>query len=161
MARGERHRAIPPRARKERIITQVLDDELLVYDLDRHQAHCLNRAAAHVWNCCNGIRTTSEIAAGLPRGAELPADESIVWLALKQLSTAGLLEERMNRPWLNQLESRREVLKRIKIAAIALPLVATILAPTAANAASCAALGQSCTTLPCCAGLMCAGGVCV
>ena len=35
-----------PLARRARIIVKKLRDEVLVYDLDRDKAHCLNRPAA-------------------------------------------------------------------------------------------------------------------
>src|SRR5207248_2525045 len=35
-----------PSARQDRLVVQELSDEVLVYDLDRHRAHCLNRAAS-------------------------------------------------------------------------------------------------------------------
>ncbi len=152
---------MPLRARKERTVTQLLGDELPVYDLDRHKAHCLNRAAAYVWQQRDGVRTADEIARALHRETGLPSDESIVWLALKQLSKANLLVEPIDRPLERRMESRRQLLKRIGHVAIGLPLVATILAPAAANAASCAGTGQSCVTLPCCAGLNCVAGICV
>jgi hypothetical protein len=43
---GKRHL---PRVRKKNLIIDELADEVLVYDLDRHKAHCLNRTAALVW----------------------------------------------------------------------------------------------------------------
>lgn len=152
---------VRPRARKERMVTQMLGDELLVYDLDRNQVHCLNRVAAYVWHQCDGARTASEIARASHRELGLPADEGIVWLALKQLNRANLLVEPIDRPLQVRMESRRQLLKRIGHVAVGLPLVATILAPTAAQAASCAGLGQSCATLPCCAPLQCVSGICI
>ena len=48
-----------PLARRERLLVEELPDEVLVYDLDREKAHCLNRTAALIWNHCDG-RTTVE-----------------------------------------------------------------------------------------------------
>src|SRR5216683_2504646 len=152
---------MPLRARKQRTVTQLLGDELPVDVLDRYKAHCLNRAAAYVWLFFFKQKTAYEIARALHRETGLPSDESIVWLALKQLSKANLLVEPIDRPLERRMESRRQLLKRIGHVAIGLPLVATILAPAAANAASCAGTGQSCVTLPCCAGLNCVAGICV
>jgi hypothetical protein len=149
------------RARKERIVTQRLGDELLVYDLDRNQVHCLNRVAAYVWQHCDGVRSTGEIARASHRELGVPGDEGIVLLALKQLGRANLLVEPIDRPLQVRMESRRQLLKRIGHVAVGLPLVATILAPTAANAASCSGLGGSCATLPCCAPFRCVAGLCV
>src|SRR3979411_436616 len=97
------------RARKEGIVTQTLGDELLVYDVARHKVHCLNRVAAYVWDQCDGVRTAGEIARASHRELGLPADEGIVWLALKQLSRANLLVEPIDRPRQRSIESRRQL----------------------------------------------------
>src|SRR5260370_15591205 len=89
---------MPLRARKERTVTQRLGDELLGYDLDRHKGHCLNRAAAYVWQHCDGVRTADEIARALHRETGLPTDESIVLPALKQPSKANIQVEPIPRP---------------------------------------------------------------
>ena len=51
-----------PRMREQGLVVDDLPDEVLVYDLDRHQAHCLNRTAALVWRHCDGQTTVKEIA---------------------------------------------------------------------------------------------------
>ena len=51
-----------PLARKEGLVIQELPDEVLVYDLDRDRAHCLNQTAAFVWQRCDGRTSTVEIA---------------------------------------------------------------------------------------------------
>ncbi|MBV9278705.1 MAG: hypothetical protein JOZ41_01360, partial [Chloroflexi bacterium] len=45
---------LAPRARKNGLIVRELEDEVLVYDLERHRAHCLNRAAGLVWKHADG-----------------------------------------------------------------------------------------------------------
>jgi hypothetical protein len=78
---------------------------------------------------------------------------------LRQLSRRHLLLQRL--PPSNSL-SRRDALRRVgKAAAIGLPIVASILAPTAAEAGSCVGLGSLCTTSPCCTNCACIGGICV
>ncbi|PYS79821.1 MAG: hypothetical protein DMF70_12375, partial [Acidobacteria bacterium] len=54
-----------PLARKEGLVIQELPDEVLVYDLDRDRAHCLNETAAFVWQRCDGRTSTVEIARSL------------------------------------------------------------------------------------------------
>ena len=51
-----------PKARQERLTTQVLPDETLVYDHERHKAHCLNVTAALVWRHCDGHTSLDELA---------------------------------------------------------------------------------------------------
>ena len=54
------HRAknVKPLARKEGLVIQELPVEVLVYDLDRDKAHCLNETAAMVWRKCNGCSSS-------------------------------------------------------------------------------------------------------
>ena len=47
--------SIRPRARTRRLVTRDLGDELLVYDLDRHKAYCLNQIAMQVFRHCESI----------------------------------------------------------------------------------------------------------
>ncbi len=151
---------ILPRARETGIVTQKLPEELLIFDLDRHKAHCLNRAAAIVWRHCDGHTTTAEAAALLHNELGLPSDERLVWLALDRLARARLLQEQPARPspvMSESNESRRQVLKQLGRLTVLLPAVATILAPTAAHALSCSTVGGSCASLPCCVGLTCTG----
>lgn len=157
-----------PRAREEGIVVRELSDETLVYDLERHRAHCLNASAARVWRLCNGNRSVEEIAAQL--AGELKGDANeVVWLALDQLGRARLLCHRMTRSASGPRRSRRDVVRRLGLAAALLPAVASILAPTAAEAAACSAAagtmsrpaGCPCTTNPDCQSNMCSGGMCL
>src|SRR5258708_15323808 len=51
-----------PKARKKQLLVEPADLGLVVYDLDRHDAHSLNGAAATIWKSCDGRRTVEEIA---------------------------------------------------------------------------------------------------
>ena len=149
-----------PRARSEGLIQERLDDELLVYDLERHQAHCLNRTAALVWEHCDGRSTAQEIARRIePRlGA---ADENLVKLALEQLAGKRLLQEPAAGPRAKPGLSRRELMYRLGLtAAAAVPLITTILAPEPIEAVTCLMTGELCSSSgQCCSGL-CAAGMC-
>ena len=140
---------IKPLARKEGLVIQELLDETLVYDLERDKAHCLNRSAAIIWNHCDGKREVAALSQILSQQTGLPADDNLVWLALDELSKAHLLPKTTSRL------SRREIIKRVGLsAAIALPLVTSIVAPSAVHAATCRASGQPCTTsAECCSGV--------
>jgi hypothetical protein len=50
-----------PLARREAIITKEVDGELLVYDVTRDKAHCLNETAAAVWRLCDGRTSVAAI----------------------------------------------------------------------------------------------------
>ena len=67
------------------LVVQELPDELMLYDLKRHKAHCLNTTAAMVWNHCNGRTTVAEMAALLEKEVGSPVDEEVVLYALDKL----------------------------------------------------------------------------
>ena len=146
---------IRPRARTAGLLVRELADEALVYDLESHKAICLNRAAHSVWKNCDGRTNIAGLVRRLREESEGPADESVVWLALEQLSRNNLLSERVRRPAELPRMSRRALLRRLGVAAAAsLPLITSIIAPTAAEAASCLPSGAACTApAECCSGL--------
>src|SRR5262249_18534205 len=82
-----------PEKRRDGLVVKELPDEILVYDLERHKAHCLNPAAAFVFKHCNGERTVAELARLLRREIGPSAHESWVHAALDHLDKAHLLEE--------------------------------------------------------------------
>jgi hypothetical protein len=139
-----------------------LTDELLVYDLDTHRAVCLNSTAAEVWRLCDGRRTAADIRGALEKSCGGPVPEELVWLALEQLGRDNLLDTRPARPAELAGLSRREMLRRVGLAAaVALPAVSSIVAPTPAEASSCLPAGATCSTdAQCCTGLVCSGGKC-
>jgi hypothetical protein len=127
---------IKPHARADELVVRDLDDEVLVYDLNKHEAVTLNSFAAAVWRACDGTRTVSELGAKLQDqmpGSDVP--EESIWGALDMLSQCDLLEERVMRP---AQQSRRDLIKVMGKGAIALPIVTMIVVPTPAHAASCA-----------------------
>ena len=135
-------------------IEQVVDDELVVYNLDTDGVHLLNPTVAAVWRHCNGSLTIPEL------GDAVGFDTDIVWVALTELEGAGLLQDHLEAP--PRHLSRRQLMKRIAIGAVAIPVVTSIVAPTAAAAASgpCVPNGGSCASPgQCCSGV-CSGGVC-
>jgi hypothetical protein len=122
-----------------------MGDELLIYDLDSHRAHCLNSSARELFVRLDGKRSVRELVRDLGDWADVTEDW--VWAGLRELARAELLEGTVRQP------SRRSLIK----AAVALPAVTTILAPTAARAANtCKKEHQSCqTSSECCAPLLC------
>jgi Coenzyme PQQ synthesis protein D (PqqD) len=158
MKNRKEHRV--PEARTEGLVVQHLTDELLVYDQERYKAHCLNQTAALVWSHCDGKTSVAEMVRLLEKQYEAAVDEELVWLALEQLGKTHLLKKRVTAPEGGM--TRREVMKRIGVAAaVGIPMVTSIVAPEAAQAANCKTSGQSCTTSPqCCSGL-CSGSKCV
>jgi hypothetical protein len=158
---NEKARTAKPVARKQGLVIQELPDELLVYDLDRDRAHCLNTTAAFVWQRCDGRNTTAQIARTLGRQFDCAVDEKIVWLALDQLGKNHLLDRQAVPPPALMGMNRRAMVRALGVAAIvAVPVITSIVAPTPTQASTCIASGQSCSTpSQCCSGL-CPAGTC-
>jgi len=77
-----------PHARRDGVLFQAIDDEVIVYDTERHKAHCLNRTAARVWAHCDGQTSVAEVARRLAQELQTPVDSQVVWLAVEQLGKA-------------------------------------------------------------------------
>jgi hypothetical protein len=146
-----------PAARESKLLVRELAEEVLVYDEAGHRAHCLNRTAALVWKSCDGKTTVPRIAERV--GAQLSAHvpEDVVWLALEQLGEFELLAGASSRAASSSnLISRRKMLRRLGVAAaVALPLVTSVVSPTAAEAQS------PCNEENCPPPMCCSGGVCL
>jgi Coenzyme PQQ synthesis protein D (PqqD) len=127
-----------PVARKQGLVVQEMPEEVLIYDLDTNKAHCLNKTAAFVWKSCDGNNSITDITKSFENGFGSPVEEDLVWLAIEQLNDKNLLTENMTTRVTGQ--TRREVIKKIGFASvIALPIVASLAAPSSALAsASCA-----------------------
>lgn len=124
-----------PQARKVGLLVQTVDDEVLVYDSERHRAHALNRSAADIWERCDGGATPAEIAASLAEAHQAPVTEDFVRHGLAQLREFHLLEEERG-AMPGPAPSRRELIRIGGLAALALPLITSIVVPTAAEAQS-------------------------
>jgi len=147
---------IAPRARRDDLVVQELADEVLVYDLKRHKAHCLNRTAAMVWERCDGRRSAGEIARVLGQKLGTPVDEKFVGLALRQLGERRLLEGTNPAPAGLASHSRRDLFRKAAAAGVLIPLVTSIMVPEASAQATCRDKGGACTTnAQCCPGLIC------
>ena len=144
-----------PQARRSGLVVKVVGDEVQIYDLERHRAHRLNQAAAAVWRRLDGRASIAELAGHLREHLGAPADESTVWMALKELDRAHLLLTTAAteiRPGL----SRRELMRRLSTgAAAAVPVVSSLIAPRAADAASCLPFGAPCTSFEQCCSKCC------
>ena len=158
-----------PVARRNGLVVRDLADEVVVYDKERHEAHCLNGTAATVFRNADGQRSVSDLAVLLSADGGSGAEE-LVEMALGQLGEARLLESGPSFAWEPGLP-RRDVMRNVGLAAaVLLPLVTSILAPTPAQAAATCVLfdagcasesdGTPCTcTTPPCLG-SCIGGGC-
>jgi hypothetical protein len=137
--------AFLPEARSAEIITKEVDGELLVYDLIRDKAHCLNETAAAIWKLCDGRTSVPEITHSVSESLGVPVAEIVIQLALKQMSANHLLAEEYEVAKLPVNSSRRALVRRLGIGLALLPLITSLNAPTALAAVSC---GGPCTGGP-------------
>lgn len=157
-----------PIARKENLVIQEMSDEVLVYDLKTNKAHCLNQTAALIWRACDGKNSIENIVGDLEKQTGGKVSEDFIWLAIDQLNEKNLFAEEVAPKFAGQ--NRRQVLKKIGLASmIALPIVASLTAPTAAFAVACSGIQVSCIGCddgtPCDTDMdmtigMCVGGAC-
>ena len=130
-----RGREVAPCARGQGLILAKVSDELLVYDTERHEAHCLNEAAALVFQHCDGRTSVDEIAALLQQDLGTPVDTDLVWYALAQLDKDHLLEEKATRATERPGMSRRQIIAKVGLA-VAIPAIASVAVPVATASTS-------------------------
>jgi hypothetical protein len=110
-----------------------------------------------IWRHLDGQLSMDDLVAVLRRELDGPADEDMVWLALKDLEGAHLLETPLELPASRDL-SRRSLLRRLSVAAgtgvVLLPAISSIVAPTAHAQVS----ATACPVPDTCATFSCAGG---
>jgi hypothetical protein len=105
-----------------------------VYDQRRHLAFCLNESSSVIWSLVDGENTIALIQAAASRALKIPVSEDFVLFALGELRRDGLIEpSEIGRARI----SRREILQKLGVGgALLLPAIASIVAPTAAQAYS-------------------------
>ena len=148
-----------PRARTDGLVIKELPNETLVYDLERGEAHCLNQTAALIWKRCDGKTTVARMVGLLQDQLDTSVNADVVWLALKQLQRFHLVESAREIVAARSV-SRRSLVLKYAPAALVLPVIMSISAPAAAQAATCVQPGGDCSAgQPCCAGSSCANSV--
>ncbi|MCX7641004.1 MAG: PqqD family protein [Pyrinomonadaceae bacterium] len=144
-----------PIARKEDLVVQEVNGELLVYDLKANKASHLTETAAFIWKSCDGTRSVDDLREMATSYFKTEISRDFIVFALDELSESGLLTSKRRRHL-----SRREALKRIGVATmVALPIVASLSIPNT-SLASATCVGITCTTtcpFPC----NCSGGTCI
>jgi hypothetical protein len=123
-----------PRALQGSLLEEEVGEELLLYDQDRHTAHCLSPTAACVWRHCDGEHDVAELAVLATVSEDLVVD------VLHELRKKNLLaaEPELARSTVPG-ESRREAIRRVArygAAVAAAPLVVSATAATPAMASS-------------------------
>ncbi len=153
------HSPLCPTARTEGLVIQDLHGETLVYDEQTHKAFCLNETASLIWSACDGRTDVAGLKRKLERLNDAPIATEVVWLGLDQLTKQGLLREAVARPaGMLPAMSRRAAIRALGLtAAIAIPTVTAIVAPTAVQAATGGARDTPCSDNSQCASGMCNG----
>jgi len=121
-----------PLARKQNLIVKELENEVMVYDSKRNKAFCLNQTSGIVWKSCDGKTTVSDMTRAL-RSIDSSVSDTVVWFALRQLETDGLLEQNVSAPAETVGLTRKELVMKFGLAAAMVPLVAVLAAPAAAK----------------------------
>ena len=80
------------------LVMKEMPDEVLIYDLKHHKAHCLNQTAALVWRHCDGETSITVIAQALSQELRTTIHEEVVWITLEQLSRSQLLAHSLSKP---------------------------------------------------------------
>ena len=143
-----------PVRRKEQIVVQEIDgNEVLVYDLVDDRALYLNKTSALVWRACNGENSVQEIT-------RIVGDENAAFLALDQLKNERLIDPTFENLPSFEGVSRRQAVQKLALGAIvAIPVVASLAAPAAAQNASCSGNSRP-RGCPCGSNNQCASGTC-
>ncbi|MEZ5345355.1 MAG: PqqD family protein [Pyrinomonadaceae bacterium] len=143
-----------PISRTSDLVIQNLENELLVYDLRTNKAHQLNETMSLIWTNCNGKTTVSALLGILEERFGKNLDEDLVEFALSELDGKDLFSQPLGTQF--SKVSRRDVAFKYAPMAIALPIVLSLIAPTAVQAQSCVQPGQPCNTeQDCCTATLC------
>ncbi|WP_372792187.1 hypothetical protein [Paraconexibacter sp.] len=141
--------------RTDGLIVERAGEELLVYDQRTQAAHCLSPVAAEIWQACETVISEDELA------ARTGYDRATVEAAVHELTTRDLLH--VTPPAVTG-QTRRQALRTLTTSAAATAAagltITSILAPTAAQAATKLASGQPCTTSSQCDSGLCNAGTC-
>lgn len=142
-----------PISRKSNIVVQDLENEVLIYDLTINKAFCLNQTSDLIYSLCDGKRTVAQISDEISKRLKTLISDDFVYLALDELKKNNLLEN--SEELANHFAgiSRREVVKKVGLASmVALPIISSVVAPSAVMAQSCNTItrnvgdGSNCVT---------------
>jgi hypothetical protein len=151
-----------PLSRCQDIVVQEIKDEILVCDTKNNQVFCLNQTAGEVWKLCDGNTTTFEIAHNLSNKFRTKISEELVLFSLGELSKHKLLIETISDPKQFSEVSRREVIRKIGLGSMmALPLITSVVMPTATQSQSSCPTTNAPAGCPCTVGTECASGCCL
>ena len=125
---------VATRRKQESVSIQQVGTETLVYDEHRHKAFCLNESSSVIWLLADGECTIAEISAVASIQLKAPISEDLVRFAIEELRKDELIQS-FPLTEAAQVLSRRAMLRRLGVSgSLLLPMIAAVLAPTAAQA---------------------------
>lgn len=107
-------------------------EDTLVFNPFNGEAHSLNKVAAFILHCCDGETTVQEVASLCEQEFECLAGEDLVRYTLEQLRRKKLVDSCDPGAL-----TRKDLLVKAAGAAVALPVVASVVLPSPALAQSC------------------------
>lgn len=125
-----------PFLRTENLVVKELPNEVLIYDLENNKAFCLNETARFIMDECDGENSIEEAVESLNRKMNSKIDEEMVWMVIDQFKKSNFLKRDYVIPVQTSRLSRRKILQAAAALGIALPIVTSLVAPTAAHAQS-------------------------
>ncbi|HRH45610.1 MAG TPA: PqqD family protein [Pyrinomonadaceae bacterium] len=126
-----------PLARVHEIVIQELSDETLIYDLRTNRALALNKLPSEVWKLCDGKHSTAEISGTLTGLFHQPVSEELILFTLELLQKENLITPgSLKTHYLSGL-TRRQAVRKMGFGFLTLlPVISSLTAPLAINAAS-------------------------
>jgi hypothetical protein len=151
---------ILPLLRTANLVVKELPQEILIYDLQKNKAFCLNETARLIMDQCDGKTSVDEAAGYLHRKLKANVSEEMIWMVVEQLQNADFIEKDYEIPIQTTRVTRRKILQSAAALGIALPMITSLVAPTAAHAqSSCLQIEEECnieaSPSGCCTGLNC------
>ena len=126
-----------PKSRQSDLVVQDYGRETLIYDLLIDKVFCLNETSAMVWLNCDGEKTIEEIAGLMSEKLKANVPPELVWLALDSLKRDNLLEKTETFENIFNGLNRRQIIKKVGfVSMIVLPLISSVIAPSALMAQS-------------------------
>lgn len=130
---------ILPAPRNTDILVQPTSQEVLIYDLETNKAYCLNETSVNIFNACSEQRSFSYLR------DKYNYSDDLIFLALDELKKYNLIEENYQSKF-NTID-RRNAIKKIGLSTmVAIPIITSIVAPQAIQAASCEPDGTQVST---------------
>ncbi len=129
------------------VVVQTISEEVLVYNLSNHKAHCLNKTAAMIREACDGKSDILKIKSNVDQnsGEQLPLD--LIILTIDDLITKDLIV-RQDHGSIDRTTRREMIRKAALTTAIALPLISSVVSPAAVSAQSCIGFGTGAPGTP-------------